>query len=92
MSLAWEYATTHYSHQKIEEIATRYVECLTEFVSVMRIVKEKPTVKPDKRLIEKLNTTSNEHEPVFCIHPVTGRVTGYQRLAQSLEGSDQFMG
>ncbi|MEZ9108356.1 amino acid adenylation domain-containing protein [Vibrio cyclitrophicus] len=92
LSLAWEYATTHYSHQKIEEIATRYVECLTEFVSVMRIVKEKPTVKPDKRLIEKLNTTSNEHEPVFCIHPVTGRVTGYQRLAQSLEGKRSVYG
>ena len=42
--------------------------------------------------MEKLNGTIDENEPVFCIHPVTGRVTGYQRLAQALEGDRSVFG
>ncbi len=79
----------------IEQIATRYVASLTAIIAAMN--EEAQTAQtnecsPNLRLIEKLNSTADENEPVFCIHPVTGRVTGYQRLAQALEGERSVFG
>ncbi|MEG3221808.1 amino acid adenylation domain-containing protein [Vibrio gigantis] len=95
LSLSWEFATTHYSLADIEQIATRYVASLTAIIAAMN--EEAQTAQtnecsPNLRLIEKLNSTADENEPVFCIHPVTGRVTGYQRLAQALEGERRVFG
>ncbi|OBT26049.1 non-ribosomal peptide synthetase [Vibrio tasmaniensis] len=95
LSLSWEFAEMHYSLDDIQQIAERYVERLTVLVSAMN--KERNTLNTNQcsanpRLVEKLNSTTDENEPVFCIHPVTGRVTGYQRLAQVLEGDRSVFG
>ncbi|WP_286298848.1 non-ribosomal peptide synthetase [Vibrio apostichopi] len=91
LSLSWEFAKTHYSLADIEQIAEQYVERLTALVSAMNALNSNQC-NANPLLVEKLNNTTDENEPVFCIHPVTGRVTGYQRLAQALEGDRSVFG
>ncbi|WP_299141268.1 non-ribosomal peptide synthetase [uncultured Vibrio sp.] len=95
LSLSWEFSKTHYSLTDIERIAEQYVERLTALVNAMKqgskVAKSNQCIA-NLRLVDKLNNTACENEPVFCIHPVTGRVTGYQRLAQALEGDRTVFG
>ncbi|MEL0608899.1 amino acid adenylation domain-containing protein [Vibrio echinoideorum] len=107
LSLSWEFATTHYSLAEIEQFTSRFIDSLNALVAASQVNDKSATGQlgrnrmttrlpeqciSDTRLVEKLNTTSDEHEPLFCIHPVTGRVTGYQRLAQALEGDRSVFG
>ncbi|MGO3343838.1 MAG: amino acid adenylation domain-containing protein [Marinomonas sp.] len=88
LSSSWEFAATHYSESEINTLATRWLKALCQFISTL---KQKPLCG-DTNLVEKLNSENTNQRPVFCIHPVTGRVVGYQKLAQALEGQRSVYG
>ncbi|MBW3694980.1 amino acid adenylation domain-containing protein [Vibrio sp. T187] len=89
LSLSWEFASTHYGDGDIEQLADRYLESLSDFISAQSASKE---VHADPKLVELMNQNVTQYDPVFCIHPVTGRVTGYQKLAQKLSGERAVYG
>jgi len=89
LTIAWEYATTHYSANSIQNLAEKYTASLIQLINA---TPQPKAIVADAQLVEKLNDTPNERQPVFCIHPVTGRVTGYQKLAQALDGKCAVFG
>ncbi|MCG9597534.1 amino acid adenylation domain-containing protein [Vibrio sp. Isolate25] len=93
LSADFEYATSHYSKSDIETKATIWKEKLELIHSASKSRKgEAIAAKADLKLIEKLNTNVDGISPVFCIHPVTGRTVGYQKLAQALAGKRTVYG
>ncbi|MBN3491890.1 non-ribosomal peptide synthetase [Vibrio neptunius] len=93
LSADFEYATSHYSQSDIETKATIWKEKLELVHSASKSQKgEAIAAKADLKLIEKLNNDVDGIAPVFCIHPVTGRTVGYQKLAQALAGNRTVYG
>ena len=93
LSADFEYATSHYSKSDIEAKANAWQERLELIHSASKSQKgEAIAAKADLKLIEKLNTDVEGSAPVFCIHPVTGRTVGYQKLAQALAGKRTVFG
>ncbi|GGN18223.1 MULTISPECIES: non-ribosomal peptide synthetase [Marinomonas] len=88
LSSSWEFAATHYSESAIKTLANQWQQALCQFLAKL---KQKP-VCGDLNLVERLNSEQTKQHPVFCIHPVTGRVVGYQKLAQALEGQRSVYG
>lgn len=88
LSSSWEFAATHYSESAIKGLANQWQKALCQFIAKL---KQKP-VCGDLNLVERLNSEQTKQPPVFCIHPVTGRVVGYQKLAQALEGQRSVYG
>jgi len=93
LSADFEYAASHYSQSDIETKAIVWKEKLELIHSAFSCRNnEGIAAKADLKLIEKLNTDVNGSAPVFCIHPVTGRTVGYQKLAQALAGKRTVYG
>ncbi|MCV2401574.1 amino acid adenylation domain-containing protein [Marinomonas sp. C2222] len=92
LSASWEYSNAHYKAEEISAIANQWAKNVYEQVEKLN----QAPVTADLKLIQKLNNfTSKEKEkrpPIFCIHPVTGRTLGYQKLAQALEGKRDVYG
>ncbi|SBS26295.1 Linear gramicidin synthase subunit B [Marinomonas spartinae] len=82
LSSTWEYATPHYHESDVQRFANQWRHQLHQHIK--QLAQSPVPVQADQSLIERLNTDSKP--PVFCIHPVTGRVVGYQKLAIALEG------
>jgi amino acid adenylation domain-containing protein/non-ribosomal peptide synthase protein (TIGR01720 family) len=93
LSADFEYATSHYSKSDIETKANAWKEKLELIHSASKSQEgEGIAAKADLKLIEKLNTDVEGSTPVFCIHPVTGRTVGYQKLAHALTGKRTVYG
>ncbi|MDC5804908.1 amino acid adenylation domain-containing protein [Vibrio europaeus] len=93
LSADFEYATSHYSQSDIEAKADAWKENLELLHSAPKSQKgEVIEAKANLKLIEKLNANVAGIAPVFCIHPVTGRTVGYQKLAQALAGKRTVYG
>lgn len=84
----WEYATSHYTEQKIHTLASQWCELLTQ----QNVQSDSRPARADCQLAEMLNSLLSGVRPVFCVHPVTGRVVGYQKLAQALDGKRTVYG
>ncbi|MDC5872153.1 amino acid adenylation domain-containing protein [Vibrio europaeus] len=93
LSADFEYAMSHYSQSDIEAKADTWKEKLELLHSAPKSQKDEVIeAKANLKLIEKLNTNVAGIAPVFCIHPVTGRTVGYQKLAQALAGKRTVYG
>ncbi|MDC5705047.1 amino acid adenylation domain-containing protein [Vibrio europaeus] len=93
LSADFEYATSHYSQSDIEAKADTWKEKIELLHSALKSQKgEVIEAKANLKLIEKLNANVAGIAPVFCIHPVTGRTVGYQKLAQALAGKRTVYG
>ncbi|WP_425667186.1 amino acid adenylation domain-containing protein [Vibrio tubiashii] len=93
LSADFEYATSHYSQSDVEAKANVWKEKLELIHSASKSQEcEAIAAKADLKLIEKLNADVNGSAPVFCVHPVTGRTVGYQKLAQVLSGKRTVYG
>jgi len=88
LSAGWEFATSHYTQQQIQTFAHQWLEVLKE----LTVQEENTPARADRQLAETLNSYQPEARPVFCVHPVTGRVVGYQKLAQALNGQRTVYG
>ncbi|MFW7522786.1 amino acid adenylation domain-containing protein [Vibrio ostreicida] len=82
LSADFEFGNQHFSQQEIEQKAASWVknlEALHRSHNASQII-------ADVNLLDRLNDEVAAHPPVFCVHPVTGRTVGYQKLAQALAG------
>ncbi|WP_394211424.1 amino acid adenylation domain-containing protein [Enterovibrio calviensis] len=89
LTMDWEYARSQFTEEDVATLASRYIASLKVRVNALAMT---ASTHPDQRLIEQLNGDVKDKTPVFCIHPVTGRVTGYQKLAAALEGQRTVLG
>ncbi|MGL4315780.1 MAG: condensation domain-containing protein, partial [Pseudomonas sp.] len=87
LQLSWEYAVTQYSAATIENLATAYRQ---ELLALLELARGQVVQGPSPML--RLTRQEVTAAPVFCPHPVTGRVTGYQPLAARLEGQRPLLG
>lgn len=84
LSANWEYASSHYQANEINDLADQWRTALSQQIEAL----SQAPVSADINLIQQLNNEASNKSsptPVFCIHPVTGRVMGYQKLAQALD-------
>ena len=88
LTLVWDYATSHYDARQIQHLCGRYRQELTALLALADAPRE---ARPDPALITPLNH-SPEAPVLWCPHPVTGRVTGYQTIAAALAGQWQVNG
>ncbi|BFM50687.1 amino acid adenylation domain-containing protein [Marinomonas sp. THO17] len=91
LTASWEFATSHFTESQVKDFAEQWRDQLSQHLSLEEGNSlSRKTIKGDGNLIEKLN---NSHQrPIFCLHPVTGRVVGYQKLASALEGQRAVYG
>ena len=87
LQLAWEYASTQYSAATIERLAASYRQ---ELLSLLELARGQAVQGPSP--LQRLTRQEAAAAPVFCPHPVTGRVTGYQPLAARLDGVREVFG
>ena len=88
LSLVWDYATSYYDAQQIQHLCGRYRK---ELLALLALADGPREAQPDPALITPLNH-SPDAPVLWCPHPVTGRVTGYQAIAAALEGQWQVNG
>ncbi|MGJ3255821.1 MAG: amino acid adenylation domain-containing protein [Alcanivorax sp.] len=88
LELVWDYATSHYDSQQIQHLCGRYRQALLDLLALADAPRE---AQSDPALVTDLNH-SPEAPVLWCPHPVTGRVTGYQAIAAALEGQWQVKG
>ena len=82
LSAEFIYASSCYSDEEVESLSELWRHKIELLDTVEKDLKSSANLK----LIEQLNTSVDNHLPIFCIHPSTGRTQGYQKLAQSLDG------
>ncbi|MBD9416216.1 amino acid adenylation domain-containing protein [Pseudomonas sp. PDM16] len=87
LQLSWEYAATQYSAATIERLAASYRQ---ELLALLELARGQSVQGPSPLL--RLTRQAAAAAPVFCPHPVTGRVTGYQPLAARLDGVRDVFG
>ncbi|UUY07406.1 amino acid adenylation domain-containing protein [Pseudomonas sp. J452] len=87
LQLSWEYAVTQYSAATIENLAAAYRQ---ELLGLLELARGQAVQGPSPLL--RLTRQAAAPAPVFCPHPVTGRVTGYQPLAARLDGARDVFG
>ncbi|MBB2496021.1 amino acid adenylation domain-containing protein [Pseudomonas sp. UL070] len=87
LQLSWEYAATQYSAATIERLAATYRQ---ELLGLLELARGQAVQDPSPLL--RLTRQDAPAAPVFCPHPVTGRVTGYQPLAARLDGVCDVLG
>ncbi|WP_394558369.1 amino acid adenylation domain-containing protein [Aquipseudomonas alcaligenes] len=87
LQLSWEYAATQYSAATIERLAAAYRQ---ELLALLELARGQSVQGPSPLL--RLTRQATAAAPVFCPHPVTGRVTGYQPLAARLDGVREVFG
>lgn len=88
LSIGWTYSREHYSEAQIQH----WMRALEQSLNAMLQHRPYSRPKADARLLMTLNAEVADRAPLFCIHPVTGRVTGYQALAQRLAGQRTLIG
>ncbi|WP_218569288.1 non-ribosomal peptide synthetase [Pseudomonas sp. F(2018)] len=87
LQLSWEYAANQYRAETIEALAADYRR---ELLGLLELARGQAVQGPSPLL--RLTRQEAGASPVFCPHPVTGRVTGYQPLAARLDGVHDVFG
>ena len=87
LQLSWEYAANQYRAVTIEALAQAYRQ---ELLGLLELARGQTAQGPSALL--RLTRQEASAAPLFCPHPVTGRVTGYQPLAARLEGARPVFG
>jgi non-ribosomal peptide synthase protein (TIGR01720 family) len=87
LQLSWEYAANQYRAETIEALAADYRR---ELLGLLELARGQAVQGPSPLL--RLTRQGAPAAPVFCPHPVTGRVTGYQPLAARLDGVREVFG
>ncbi|MBD9425540.1 amino acid adenylation domain-containing protein [Pseudomonas sp. PDM15] len=87
LQLSWEYAANQYRAETIEALAADYRR---ELLGLLELARGQAVQGPSPLL--RLTRQEAPAAPVFCPHPVTGRVTGYQPLAARLDGAREVFG
>ncbi|MDH1053601.1 non-ribosomal peptide synthetase [Aquipseudomonas alcaligenes] len=87
LQLSWEYAANQYHSETIESLAADYRR---ELLGLLELARGQAVQGPSPLL--RLTRQEADNCPVFCPHPVTGRVTGYQPLAARLDGVREVFG
>ncbi|WPC06497.1 amino acid adenylation domain-containing protein [Pseudomonas benzenivorans] len=80
LQLGWEYAASQYRDETIQGLAEDFRR---ELLALVALADE---AAPGPSPLLPLSRQAGAAAPLFCPHPVTGRVTGYQPLAARLEG------
>ena len=88
LELVWEFASSVYDEQQIAHWCGRYRQALQALLALADAPRE---ACADPALVTRLNR-AGDLPVLWCPHPVTGRTTGYQALAASLEGQWQVRG
>ena len=88
LELVWEFASSVYDEQQIAHWCGRYRQALQALLALADAPRE---ACADPALVTPLNR-AGDLPVLWCPHPVTGRTTGYQALAASLEGQWQVRG
>ena len=104
LELVWEFASSRYDAGTIQHWCGRYRQ---ELLALLALADAPRDSQADPALVTALNSSQNWSQdssqnslqntatdiPVlWCPHPVTGRVTGYQTIAAALEGQWQVRG
>ena len=87
LQLSWEYAANQYRGETIESLAADYRR---ELLGLLELARGQAVQGPSPLL--RLTRQQADKAPLFCPHPVTGRVTGYQPLAARLDGVREVFG
>ncbi|WP_373388227.1 amino acid adenylation domain-containing protein [Pseudomonas alcaligenes] len=87
LQLSWEYAANQYHSETIESLAADYRR---ELLGLLELARGQTVQGPSPLL--RLTRQQVDTAPLFCTHPVTGRVTGYQPLAARLDGVREVFG
>ncbi|MBB1519858.1 amino acid adenylation domain-containing protein [Pseudomonas sp. SR9] len=87
LQLSWEYAANQYRGETIESLAADYRR---ELLGLLELARGQAVQGPSPLL--RLTRQQADKTPLFCPHPVTGRVTGYQPLAARLDGTREVFG
>ncbi|MEE1949423.1 amino acid adenylation domain-containing protein [Pseudomonas alcaligenes] len=87
LQLSWEYAANQYRAETIESLAADYRR---ELLGLLELARGQAVQGPSPLL--RLTRQQADKTPLFCPHPVTGRVTGYQPLAARLDGVREVFG
>ncbi|SEI40591.1 non-ribosomal peptide synthase domain TIGR01720/amino acid adenylation domain-containing protein [Azotobacter beijerinckii] len=87
LALAWEYAAGHYAEAAIRTLAEAF---RGELLALLDALAGASAAGPSP--LVRLSRRTAPGTPLFCLHPVTGRVTGYQPLAGLLEGRYGLLG
>jgi amino acid adenylation domain-containing protein/non-ribosomal peptide synthase protein (TIGR01720 family) len=87
LQLSWEYAANQYRAETIEALAADYRR---ELLGLLELARGQTVQGPSPLL--RLTRQGAPAAPVFCPHPVTGRVTGYQPLVARLDGVREVFG
>ena len=82
LSMEWLFSLDHHSAEEITDLAKRYRNALLKLLEPRRSAKS-PSTNPD--ILVPLTNKETKQGPLFCIHPVTGRVNGYHAIARRLE-------
>ncbi|WAC44402.1 amino acid adenylation domain-containing protein [Pseudomonas sp. SL4(2022)] len=87
LQLSWEYAANQYRGETIKSLAADYRR---ELLGLLELARGQAVQGPSPLL--RLTRQQADKAPLFCPHPVTGRVTGYQPLAARLDGTREVFG
>ncbi|MFT5782404.1 MAG: non-ribosomal peptide synthase protein (TIGR01720 family) [Pseudomonas sp.] len=87
LQLSWEYAGQQYSAATIARLAEDYRQ---ELLGLLDLARGPLSQGPSPLL--RLTRQTAPLPALFCPHPVTGRVTGYQPLAARLDGQREVFG
>ncbi|WP_207388911.1 amino acid adenylation domain-containing protein [Azotobacter chroococcum] len=87
LALAWEYAAGHYAEEAIRALAEAFRR---ELLALLDALARAGAAGPSP--LVRLSRRTAPVTPLFCLHPVTGRATGYQPLAAALEGRHSLLG
>ena len=88
LELVWDYATSQYDARQIQHLCGRYRQ---ELLALLALADAPRETRADPAVVTPLNN-SPQAPVLWCPHPVTGRVTGYQAIAAALEGQWQVRG
>ncbi len=88
LELVWDYASSHYDARRIQHLCGRYRQ---ELLALLALAEAPREAQADPALVTPLNH-SPDAPVLWCPHPVTGRVTGYQAIASALDGQWQVNG
>ena len=87
LHLDWVFSLAHHTPAEIDTLAQRYQEALSALLAPSG-----HDAKPDRRISVSLASADTEWAPLFCPHPVTGRVNGYGAIARCLQGHRAMFG
>ena len=87
LGIGWEFAVSADggpAQAQRDRVAARADAFMNELRGLLALAEARPAVTPDPSLLVAL--ADGPGAPLFCPHPVTGRVNGYQALAARLDG------